>query len=61
MSPKDSIDIYAAKSEDEIDEYLMHPIPFCEYCTHWHVDLGMPWQRAMPWRCSKRDIKEWTL
>lgn len=61
MSPKDSIDIYAVKSEEEIDEYLMHPIPFCEYCTHWHIDLGMPWHRAMPWQQSRREIREWTL
>lgn len=61
MSPKDSLDIYAVKSEEEIDAYLMHPIPFCQYCSHYYVELGMPWQRAMPWRVSKRDIKEWTL
>lgn len=61
LSPRDSIDLYRAKSEDDINEYLVNPIPFCRYCTRSDTQLGMPWHRVMPWRRSKRDIKEWTL
>jgi MoaA/NifB/PqqE/SkfB family radical SAM enzyme len=47
-SEKDSIDIYKAKSIDEILDFLCKPIPFCRYCN-WKKC-----QTQIPWRISKK-------
>ena len=55
VSEEDGIDIYRAKSYEEILEFFTHPIPFCKYCD---------WEDHTydhPWEISKKDIKEWTL
>ena len=54
-SPDDSIDIYQAKSAQEILEFLAKPIPFCRYCRRDIVIDDIPWSH------SKRELSEWTL
>ncbi len=53
VCPKDSIDIYEAKSGEEIMKFLARPIPLCRYC------LGEV--EEVPWHHSQKDIKEWTV
>jgi hypothetical protein len=51
----DSIDIYKAKTIDEILDFLRRPIPFCKYCN---------WKQAVfyaPWHTSKKEISEWAV
>lgn len=55
VSPRDSIDIYQAKSAEEILQFMAHPIPFCKYCRQ---DQSV---RNIPWHLSEKDIKEWVL
>ncbi|NDV47348.1 radical SAM protein [Paludibacter sp. 221] len=54
VSPADYIDIYEAKSGDEILDFVSKPVPFCRYCnikgTIWDIGFGV----------SKKDISEWT-
>ncbi len=54
-SPENSIDIYSAKSAQEIVEFLARPIPFCKYCMPEKV------QNGLVWRQSEGDLLEWTL
>lgn len=54
VSPKDYIDIYEAKSMEEILSALAKPIPFCRYCDLSRLSWDNKWER------SKKDIKEWT-
>lgn len=54
-SPENSIDIYSAKSAQEIVEFLARPIPFCKYCMPEKV------QNGLVWRQSEGDLSEWTL
>lgn len=54
-SEYDSIDIYQAKSAEEILEFLAKPIPFCRYCRRDIVIDDIPWGQ------SKRELSEWTL
>ena len=54
-SPENSIDIYSAKSAQEILDFLARPIPFCKYCMPEKV------QNALSWRQSEGDLSEWTL
>lgn len=51
----DYIDIYEAKSGNEILEFLAKPAPFCRYCNVKNRcgDLD--------WKTSNKDIKEWVL
>lgn len=52
--PTDSIDIYEAKSGQEILEFVAKPIPFCRYCdTSNSLD-------NIPWRLSEKSLSEWT-
>jgi len=55
ISEDDYIDIYKAKSADEILQKLARPIPFCRYCDVEHRSYDHPWT------ISKKSIKEWTL
>lgn len=51
-SLNNSIDIYDAKSIDEIVDFLNKPIPCCKYC--------LPNQeQEIQWGVSKKDINEW--
>lgn len=54
-SPHDSIDIYQAKSAEEILEFLAKPIPFCRYCRQDIIIHDIPYGQ------SKRELSEWTL
>ena len=50
----DGVDIYKAKSGEEILEHLSNPIPFCRFCdvsrrTYHHK-----------WGISKKELTEWT-
>jgi len=48
----DSIDIYKAKTIDEILEFISKQVCFCRYCTLKNTPVK--------WEISKRDISEWT-
>ena len=52
-SDQDYIDIYKAKSPEEICEFVSNRIPFCSYCEYTKATHGIPWQR------SKRQAEEW--
>jgi organic radical activating enzyme len=53
VSKYDGIDIYQAKSRDEIYKFLASPAPFCAYCRPDRVTEGHPF------RISNLDISEW--
>ena len=53
FSDKNGIDIYKAKSWEEIAEFLCKPIPFCRYCA---LDVK---PQQFKWQTSKRIIEEW--
>jgi organic radical activating enzyme len=50
----DYIDIYEAKSGDEILKFLSKPIPFCRYCNNREHHV------AKEWCHSSRKMEEWT-
>ena len=54
LTDADGINIYSAKSGDEILEEMARPMPFCRYCDVKHRTYDHPWE------VSKKDIKEWT-
>ncbi len=53
LSDQDSIDIYKAKSFEEITKFLVTPIPFCRYCNL----KVKPEQQE--WGVSTKSFKEW--
>ena len=53
VSKKDGIDIYEAKTGEEILEFFAKPIPFCRYCKVNDRKYGVKWN------ISKKDISEW--
>ena len=53
LSEQDYIDIYKAKSGQEILSFLTKPIPFCRYCAL------EKWERGLAWKVSKQEISEW--
>jgi len=53
VSNKDYIDIYKAKSIEDIFKFLCKPIPFCRYCNNNSI------VRDIDWGVSKKDISEW--
>lgn len=53
LSEKDSINIYHAKSFEEITQFLITPIPFCKYCNL----KEKPEQQE--WEISEKRIEEW--
>ena len=53
LSDEDYIDIYSAKSMEELTSFLIHPIPFCKYCA---------WKKRpeqIKWGVSEKKIEEW--
>ena len=54
LSEEDSIDIYKAKSSEEIMRFLAEPIPFCKNC-----DFSKRDDYEDDWTVSKKDIYEW--
>jgi len=52
VTENDYIDIYKAKSIDEILDFLCKPIPFCKYCDIEKVCYA-------EWGISKKERKEW--
>jgi len=52
VSDADTIDIYKAKTMDEILEFISKPVPFCRYCN-------VKWP-SIKWGISQKDISEWT-
>jgi hypothetical protein len=54
MTEKDYIDVYKAKSYDEILEFLATPPQFCAYCV-----MKAQTQHT-EWGISKKEIGEWT-
>jgi len=53
VTQNDYIDIYEAKSFEEIAEFLSHKPYFCRYCN-------VKGRHSLPWAISKRVITEWT-
>jgi len=53
VSEIDYIDIYKAKSIDEILTFFCKPMPFCRYCNKKKRVSGLKWS------VSKKDISEW--
>jgi hypothetical protein len=49
----DYIDIYKAKSLDEILTFLAKPLPFCGYCDFSKITFGGKWA------VSKKKLSEW--
>jgi len=54
VSDKDGINIYEAKSKEEIIDFLSKPIPFCKYCDVKRRTYDNQWKR------SEFKIEEWT-
>ena len=54
LSDCDGINIYEAKSKDEVLEFLSQPIPFCRYCNVGKDTITYEWE------ASRREITEWT-
>ena len=52
VAENDYVDIYKAKSIDEILDFLCKPVPFCKYCN-------IRGQGKIEWGVSKRERKEW--
>ena len=52
LSAKNGINIYEAKSGQEILEYLIKPIPMCAYCDREHITTDHEWE------ISKRERSE---
>ena len=50
---ENSIDIYKAKTAQEVDEFLKTPIPLCRHCNIFGYEYNIPWAT------SKRAAKEW--
>ncbi|MDR2803826.1 MAG: radical SAM protein, partial [Treponema sp.] len=53
VTEDDYIDIYEAKTIDEIQNKLRKPVPFCRYCN---MD-GQP--QYIKWKTTKKEISEW--
>lgn len=54
VTDNDSIDIYKARSAEEVLEFLSKPIPFCRYCNQTQHRV------AREWAHSTKQIDEWT-
>lgn len=54
VSEKDGVNIYEAKSKDEILDFLSKPIPFCRYCNVKRRTYDNRWEQ------SRLEIEEWT-
>lgn len=52
LDERNGIDIYKAKSGQEVLEYLIKPIPMCAYCDRKNITMGHTWD------ISKREISE---
>lgn len=55
ISKRDSVDIYAVKSGEELLEKLAKPIPFCNYCDVAHSDGAI----RREWGVTHKDRYEW--
>jgi MoaA/NifB/PqqE/SkfB family radical SAM enzyme len=53
VSENDFIDIYKAKSIEEIYNFLSKPMPFCRYCKI------REWEVGINWDVSQKEISEW--
>lgn len=53
ISERNSIDIYEAKSAEEISEFLTRPIPICRYCKITKE------KKYVPFQVSKKCLDEW--
>lgn len=52
VMPNDYLDIFHAKAESEVFDYLSNPIPFCRYCDMGHA-------QNIPWSPSSKLTEEW--
>jgi MoaA/NifB/PqqE/SkfB family radical SAM enzyme len=55
ITENDYIDIYKAKSLDEILDFLARPMPFCRYCDYSKRSFGRKWS------VSEKKLSEWIL
>jgi hypothetical protein len=55
VCPDDYIDIYEARSGEEILEFISKPVPFCRYCDVRRRNYDNPWH------VSKREISEYVV
>ncbi|GHV76217.1 hypothetical protein AGMMS49942_10380 [Spirochaetia bacterium] len=53
VTADDYIDIYKAKTIQELVQFLCKPVPFCRYCNMKQVEYT-------EWGVSKKEISEWT-
>jgi MoaA/NifB/PqqE/SkfB family radical SAM enzyme len=53
VTKKDYIDIYKAKSVQEIIKFTEAPTPFCAYCNI------NKWEKDLKWEASKMELSEW--
>ncbi len=53
ITDRDSINIHAAQSAEEITSFLARPIPFCRYCR-------VKERHVIPWGPSRKEIGEWS-
>ncbi|GHT52577.1 hypothetical protein FACS1894106_1590 [Spirochaetia bacterium] len=53
VTDADYIDIYKAKTIDEIFDFLSKPMPFCRYCNIKKTLFGLKWE------ISKKEMSEW--
>lgn len=54
VTDMDSIDIYKARSMQEIIDFLNKPIPLCRFCKSMGEEI------VGTWRKTEKSIKEWT-
>ena len=50
---KDYIDIFKAKSAEEIMDFLTNPIPACRYCQ------PRKWKNGLTWKTTTYNMREW--
>jgi hypothetical protein len=54
VTDADSIDIYKARTMQEIVDFVNHPIPLCRYCKSMGEEITGGWRR------TENKIEEWT-
>ncbi len=57
VTRNDSIDIYEARSMNEILSFLSKPVPFCRHCNVLNRVRGIEWETAS--ECSPPQMSEW--
>lgn len=53
VTERDYVDVYKAKSIDDVYDFLCHSVPFCRYCKSEDMSFGIKWHK------TKGEISEW--